>query len=370
VTATEKMPLLQPRGAVDARAARTSGPVALLNLEAQIEGQEARLAIGSLSAPEQSALIELVALRGHILGRIADYEWAAEHADELCRSSANDALAWVTRARARARFHCFDQALADLGEARRLGADPCVVDAERAEILQSIGEYEEALVHFRESAERRADFATLGALATLYAERGEVRAAEQCFDASRSQYRSVSPIPLALLDFQRGHMWMVQEEMSRARTWLKAAHDALPGYAPAGGHLAEVEAKFGERDVAIERLRTLAASSDDPDYAATLARILVQEDEKAARAWRAKAGARYHDLIERHPEAFSDHAAAFLLDVGEDPHRALAFARANLKVRKTPRAYDLVRRAERAASRTCEEMSSTPRTDSMPGGPE
>jgi len=349
VTATEKMPLSQPRAAADARAAKTSGVVALLNLEAQIDGQEARLAGGSLSAPEQNALIELVALRGHILGRIADYEWAAERADELCRSCAEDPLAWVTRARARARFHRFDQALADLEEARRLGADPCVINAERAEILQATGEYEEALVHFRESAERRADFATLGALATLYAERGEVTAAEQCFEASRSQYRGVSPIPLALLDFQRGHMWMVQGDMSRAHAWLKAAHDSLPGYAPAGGHLAEVEAKFGERDVAIDRLRTLAASSDDPDYAATLARILVEEDEEAARGWRAKAAARYDDLIERHPEAFSDHAAAFLLDVGEDPHRALAFARANLEVRKTPRAYDLVRRAERAA---------------------
>jgi len=103
---------------------------------------------------------------------------------------------------------------------------------------------------------------------------GETAAAERFFDESRGRYRGVSPFPLALLEFRRGLMWITQGDLHRARMWLGAAHRRLPGYAPAQGHLAEVEAALGETDSAITRLRPLTISSDDPDYAAQLARIL------------------------------------------------------------------------------------------------
>jgi len=334
---------------IDADFRTTEGVLALVNLEAQIDGQERRAAAGELDVSGQAEFIELVALRGHVLGCIADYEWAERLAEQVVSDAPSDGVALLARARARATFHRFKDALTDLDKAKRLRTDPTAVDAERAAIFQAIGQYDQAYTIYCDAAERRADFGSFGALATLYAERGETAAAERCFDESRDRYRGVSPFPLALLEFRRGVMWITQGELQRARSWLATAHRRLPGYAPAQGHLAEVEASLGDTDSAITRLRPLAVSSDDPDYAAQLARILVGEDEEAARAWRAKAAARYDDLIERHPEAFSDHAAAFLLDVGEDPHRALAFARANLEVRKTPRAYDLVRRAERAA---------------------
>jgi hypothetical protein len=39
----------------------------------------------------------------------------------------------------------------------------------------------------------------------------------------------------------------------------------VPAYAPALGHLAEVDAALGARDTAVDRLRPLAMSSDDRD---------------------------------------------------------------------------------------------------------
>jgi tetratricopeptide (TPR) repeat protein len=338
------------RGHLGATFATTSGGLAMSNLQAQIQSLDLRAATAGLSVGEQSELIELVALRGHILGRIADVEWAEAHADALCASDPDDGLALVSRARSRARFHRFQDALCDLDEARRLGAEPAVVDAERAGILQAIGEFDAALAHFAQAAEDDAGFVTLGALATLHAERGETSVAEMYFDASRNCYRGVSPIPLALLDFQRGHMWMAQGDLHRARTWFSTAHDLLQDYAPAAGHLAEVDAELGERESAIDRLRALAASSDDPDYAASLARILAEDDEAEAHEWRLRAAARFDALMERHPEAFADHAAAFWLEVGGDADRALRLARMNLQIRGTPRAHDLVARASRAAS--------------------
>ena len=114
------------------------------------------------------------------------------------------------------------------------------------------------------------------ALAALTLRRGEVATAERLFDESRARYHGVSPFPLAQLDFRRALMWLAQGDLHRARSWLVAAHRRLPAYAPAQGHLAEVEAALGETDSAIARLRPLTISSDDPDYAAQLARILSE----------------------------------------------------------------------------------------------
>ena len=85
------------------------------------------------------------------------------------------------------------------------------------------------------------------------------------------------------------------------------------------GHRAEVDAALGARDAAINRLRPLAASSDDPEYAASLASVLSDAGQPVeAEPWRMSAAARYDELMLRHPEAFFDHAAEFWLTVGGD----------------------------------------------------
>ena len=158
-----------------------------------------------------------------------------------------------------------------------------------------------------------------------------------------------SPLPVALLEFRRGVMWITQGDLHRARIWLGAAHSRLPAYAPAQGHLAEVEAALGEIDSAIARLRPLTISSDDPDYAAQLARILCDVGRvEEVLEWRHKAATRYEELIARHPAAFADHAAEFWLEVGADPQRALWLAQKNVEVRPTPRAYELLVRTTQA----------------------
>jgi tetratricopeptide (TPR) repeat protein len=327
----------------------TSGTIALVNLQAQIDGLQRRDEAGAAAVSDRAELIELVGLRGQVLGRIADYEWADERAEQLTRDFPTDPAAFLARSRARGRFHRFDDSLADLDESQRLGAGSAIVDAERAGVFQAIGRYEPALAFYSEAATQQGDFASFGSLASLHADRGEIAAAEECFDESRNRYRGVSPFPPALLDFQRGLMWMTDGDLDRARVWFSEACRRLPCYAQASGHLAEVQAALGETDVAIDRLRQLADSSDDPDYAAALARIFTElgRTEEATR-WRAAAGARYEELLTTHCEAFADHAAEFLLDPGGDPFRARSLAQRNLEVRHTPRAIELHERAARA----------------------
>ena len=290
-------------------------------------------------------------MRGHVLGRIADAERAAAIADELVGQAPTDARSFLARARMRGVFHRFASALTDLDTAAALGGDRVDLDAERAAIYQALGRYDEALAIRRLAVDSRADFSALAALAGVYGERGEMDEAERWFRAATRCYRGTSPFPLAMLEFQRGQLWMEHDDLRRARAWCDAAVRRLPAYVPAQGHLAELDAALGETAAAIARLRPLALASDDPDYATQLARILGDAGQtEEAQTWRGKAEARYDELLARHHDAFADHAAEFWLTIGGDPERALWLARHNLSLRQTrscPRAR--APRAERSS---------------------
>jgi hypothetical protein len=90
----------------------------------------------------------------------------------------------------------------------------------------------------------------------------------------------------------------------------------------------------------------VAVSSDDPDYAAQLARILGNAGRaRESQQWRRLAAARYDELVATRSEAFADHAAEFWLAAGGNPGKALRLAKMNVEVRKTPRAYGLLAQA-------------------------
>ncbi|MCW2931182.1 MAG: hypothetical protein JWM19_2144 [Actinomycetia bacterium] len=297
----------------------TNGTIAVANLHAQIDGLAAR---SRRADPGQAAtetavaarvqLIDLLTLRGEVLGRIADYELAAELAECLVRDVPDDGTAWLTRAKTRATFHRFAMALDDLDAAGRNGLAPAVTDTKRTATLQAAGYHADALVLCADAVKRGPGFATLGALAVLHAEQGDVTAAEHLFTQARRRYQDISPFPIASLDYRRGLMWHRQGDLAAARAWFDAAQRRVPAYAPAQGRLAQIEAALGAHEAAIDRLYPLACSSDDPQYAASLARVLSGTGRhREARTWRFRATARYAELTQRHPGVFAHHAAGF-----------------------------------------------------------
>jgi tetratricopeptide (TPR) repeat protein len=341
----------------------TDGAIAVQNLCAQIEAFEPPVRRGRAAVDVRVGLVELISLRGLMLGRIADYEKAEEIADQVVRDAPNDSRALVARARTRAGFHRFNDALIDIDHAEGLSLDAETANSERAAIFQALGRYDEAFALREEAAQHRPTFENVAALVSLYAERGEIDAAERQYAQSRSEYRGVSPFPLALLDFQMGHLWMEEDRLHDARTSFDAARRRVPAYAQAQGHLAEVEAELGEIDSAIATLQSLAASADDPDYAAQLARILMQAGRDIeCRQWTRLAAERYDELLVRHTQAFADHAAEFWLSAGADPDKALRLATVNLEVRDTPRARSLLARAVAAKASFFDSRSLTPVT--------
>lgn len=337
---------------------RTTHPeIAWANFESQIDAIERAARGRELPTGEQAVLAGLWLERGALLGRISDYEAAAATGERLVDTAPAEPRSWLVRARAAATFHRFASALADLDEARRRGADPAEVDGVRAGILLAQGRTDEALEIRRRLAAVRPDIVTLGGEAIVRAARGDLDEAERSFAAALASYRDVSPFPVAWIEFQRGLVWMREDDLPRARAFLAAAHARLPQHVQARGHLAEVEAALGNVPRAVELLRPLAETCEDPDYAAQLARILGEAGRAdEAKPWRDRAVARYDALMTTHPEAFADHAAELWLGAGADPRRALEYAERNLAFRPTVRAWELVLRAARAMgddSRAC-----------------
>src|SRR5262249_10183497 len=166
----------------------TDGTIALLNLQAQIDGLE-----GHGTSAEAATLIDLLILRGLILGRISDYERAAQLADRLVQVADADAAAYVARARVRALFHRFTEALDDLDHVDRISPQDAAAKRQRAAILQALGHYHEAFVTYEAVAEGGGQFERAAALAGFWAERGKTDTAQRFYLQSLSSYRGVSP---------------------------------------------------------------------------------------------------------------------------------------------------------------------------------
>lgn len=345
------LPGAAPRhAAVELPFRTTDGAIALGNLDAQIAGMERRGA--RLTPRARAQLADMLSARAQYSGSVADRERALAIAEELVAAQPADPLLRLGRARARAGLHRFSEALADVEAAATLGAPDAAVAAARAGTLQSLGRYDEALALRQAAAAATPNADTLGALAALRAERGEVDVAAATFALAREAYRDVSPFTVAWLLFDEGLMWMHHEDPARARELFAEAHRRLPGYGAATCHLAEVEAELGNVAAAVALLEPLAARSEDPDPAAQLARILTANgDDAGARRWREQAQRRYDHLLARHPDAFADHGTEFYLAAGADPQRGLALAQHNLAVRQTAGAYELLLDAAEAAGR-------------------
>jgi hypothetical protein len=330
-------------GSASARAAKrpatTDGAIALSNLGAQIAGAEAAVKRDPDREDRKVALVDLLLMRGEYAGTIADYERALEVSEAMVKAAPASGEALFARSRTRAALHKFTAATADLDEAERRGVRPDWIRGARASLFEALGRYDEALALRRAAREARPTLSTLGSEAAVLGEMGRHEEAARLFAEAPRGHRDVSPFPYAWLAFQEGLMWERARKPARARELFEAACASLPSYAHAASHLAAMEPYAR----AIERLRPIVERSDDPEYAAQLSDLLRQRgDATEADALLERAKARFDALVERHPEAFADHAARFWLGSGRDAQKALTLAKKNAEARATDASLDLL----------------------------
>ncbi len=342
VGAAPKLPT-SPRS--QAELPTTAPSIAINNLEGELVAARQMLDRDPHSLGALVGLTSIHLLRGKLYGRLAEYDVAATLAERAVASWPREPKAWLARAAARSRLHDFSGALADLDRAQKLGGDETSVEVmqRRASILQATGKLAEARPIIEKLARMLPSLPSIGTLATLDADVGDTEKAEREFNEALDHFREVSPFPLAWLWLQQANLWEAEGSPARAGELLAAAHERLPADASVTSHLAGAEAARGDRARAIALLRPLVASSDDPEYAGQLARLLGESEEATELRARARRG--YDDLLARHRAAFADHAARFFLASESELPRALQLAELNLRVRQTAEAYALATEA-------------------------
>ena len=319
----------------------TSGGIAIGNLDAEIESIEKR----QIDRSGREGLIELLSARGQYLGRIADYERASEIAEKLVAEAPEEPVGLQSRAGTLSTFHRFDAALADLAEAEKHGASADKLAGTRASIYVAMGRYDDALALMPHDEATMTPMQLAGT-GLLLGELGKLSESSRLLDLAREKYPDVSPFPLAWMDAQQAALFEKNGLEDKARAHYVRALAMLPTYARAAAHLAAIS----RPDDAVALLQPISVTSDDPEITVQLAEALRRSgraDEGASKL--KEAIARYDELLQRHPEAFADHAAAMWLGEGRDPARALPLAKRNVEVRKTSEAYELLLTAALAA---------------------
>ena len=325
----------------------TSGRIALANLSASIGPLERRRIAGS-RFEDLAALSGLLFVRGDLLGRIADHDRAELVAIEAITLAPARAPALYLHAQLAGRFHRFKDAGALLDQALAAGQPKEDIDAERASLLQATGRYREALGIREIAARERRSIRTLGSLASLLDEMDRPAEADALYDAALEADDGPSPIPAAMLLFERAVGAMRRADLDRAEAIFAQLQLIMPQHVPARGHRAEVALARGDLDAGAALVEPLLEISDDPEYRALHAQILAARGDPGADAEARRAAGAYDALLARRPEAYADHAAAFFMGIGNRPQRSVDLAWANRELRDTPRARRLLAAALRS----------------------
>lgn len=335
----ENSQILDNRPPPKSQGRTTSGEIAMGNLDGQINSLERLVSATNPDLVRGRQLIELLALRGDMAGRIADIERAAAMAESLPQSEPDKPQAYLTRASMRAALHRFDDAWKDLDEAEKRGAKPSQTRSKRASILAARGRLDEALKLGQEARQARPTIESIGFVAALFGELDRQTEAIAAFREAFAANDDSSPFSVAALFFHQGQYWERIGSKDLALAYYQAALERLPNYAHAAAHQARLMAPS---DVEAW-LKPLFVTSDDPELHFVLAmKLQAIGDTVGAKVHVDAAAKRYDELMARHPAAFADHAAQFWLDAGGDPKKAFDLAKVNLQSRKTPKAYELV----------------------------
>jgi tetratricopeptide (TPR) repeat protein len=325
----------------------TDGVLAASNLDTLVAARQAAIAKDARWAAERAVLVDLLQTRAQLFGTLEDYDKAEAVAEAAVQVAPGLPESWLARASNRLALHRFGEALRDVEEAARRGADKDAVEALRASALLAQGQTDEALPLRRHGVQRWASTSNLMALAVAEAAAGDTAQATAHLDAAVLAFHDVAPFPLAFIDFQRGLMAEEAGDLDRATARYRAVLGRLPRHAQAAVHLAAIALARGHADAA-ERVLARLGPSEDPEVLALRADVLeAQQRGPDAEALRKHVEARYRTLVARHPEAFADHAARFLLT--RDAQEALVLAQLNLRARSTPAAYELALSSAHAA---------------------
>lgn len=330
--------------------AKTTSPsIELSNLDGQVADAEKVLERKPNDLEAHQRLFGLLLLRARVLGRSSDLARAVALAEQGPTLAPQGSAGYLLRARGRAAAHRFEAALLDLDVAEKQlepGGKATQLRTQRGSVLAALGRLDEATKIFQSASRLDASTSALADYATALARAGQEKEADAMFVQAELKFRSLSPIPLVELYFERASMWERAGDLALATQLFRAANARLPQHVHVAVHLAALLPP--SEGVAL--LTPLTEQSDDPDLFAQLGMLKNSLEKGSGAAMIERAKALYGEHSQKLPEAYADHAGWFWIGVGGDPQRGLAEARRNLEARPTADAYLLYLAAAQAAS--------------------
>lgn len=335
----------------------TSGDIYLGNLDARIDAlvtANRRTPRADLQVSEAGALYH----RYRIRGTLADAESALTLLDAALAQTPRNTEALALRATVLAGFHRFTAAVADLDAVA--SANPAkatsLADAHR-EISLATGRYDRLREDFSRSTDPDAGFYELAFRGNLLLQSGDLSGASTQFKRAQGLFTDSSPMPLAWLHVQQGIALLRHGRHAEAAVFFKAAHDRLPGFTLATEHLAETQARLRNFAVARELYARVIADTGSPEFIGALAGLERDAGNQAlAATLDERAGEGWSRWVAKYPAAFAQHAIGFYLD-RDEPARALALARENIKLRQDVGSYILLALAADSAGSSDEACS-------------
>ncbi|MCK6549845.1 tetratricopeptide repeat protein [Myxococcota bacterium] len=318
------------------------GKTYLARLDEQIAGYERALEDGE-DLDVLHKLGNAYLLRGSVLGKITDLERSIEMTERAMKLNPADPPAFVYRGQVETELRRFDAAERYLAEGERKGGANSSTRGTRARLYRHQGRHGEALVLLTEHNATAPTLYGMGNEAATRAALGEYDAAELLF--VRAQHQSggdLAPVTLTWLYHQEALMWLKRGETKRAIELLEAGYERFPLYARSTALLGALLGSLGRFDEARARLKPVAETSEDPEAAGILARVLEASGRPIdAERWRTLADARFTELVAVYPEAFSQKAAEFWMRTARDAKKAAPAAVRAFELFGTPETLEL-----------------------------
>jgi tetratricopeptide (TPR) repeat protein len=251
---------------------------------------------------------------------------------EALVQDAPDDVAWRLRAQVLSRVHRFVDARAALANV----ADKGTIEDIEVTLAQSTGDLDRALLYRHKLANEAPNPQTITMYAATLAELGKFDDALALLTRATTKVRVNTPDFINWLLFQWGRVYELKGDVSIARDFYLEAYRRLPGSLETVEHLVATLIATGDTARAKEILAPAVAENPHPTLRALAVKLGIAKESAADVA------AEWERYVTALPEAFSDHAARFYLDVGANPKRALELARLNFANRPTFDARALV----------------------------
>ncbi len=311
--------------------------------------------------------------RARLTGDYADYAKAEELVDKAFTVGKTGFGPFMTRARLDFTLHRLDRVDADFERHQKeLGKKDSGKAADlafAASLAFQRGQYEDALRLYEESLALHESVPAQTGLAIYRWKTGDFDTAEALFEKAIAAHRGDETEGVAWAHLMLGLMDLDRGRYDEALEHYRTAESFLVGYWLIEEHIAEILTLQGKTDEAVAMYEDIVARTNNPEFMDALAEIWTERgDEAKAKAYVAKARARYEEQLAQFPEAAYGHALEHFLQFGDDPKRTLEMAEKNHALRPNAEAKALLAQAylaagdEKKARTTIEAALATPYT--------